>query len=230
MRRDVQEIFRMTPHEKQVMMFSATLSKDIRPICKKFMQDVNTTLHYLLSWDFCSHPYPLLACRYAGACDGGWPYLDGCCCCTSWLASHPLSNTWPYLWSCSLPDVTLVFVLLLQLFSSGFLRHTCFREPDLQGCNDSWVECLFNSAISQCLCNLKKNILSLYKTLLHNLTLFICTKHIKMWQTFIKPSKIYLGMEKISFLQTKRKNNHLKMLNNNQFAVSNAISVKLLPF
>ncbi|KAK3877774.1 hypothetical protein Pcinc_017544 [Petrolisthes cinctipes] len=39
MRRDVQEIFRNTPHEKQVMMFSATLSKDIRPVCKKFMQD-----------------------------------------------------------------------------------------------------------------------------------------------------------------------------------------------
>jgi len=39
MRRDVQEIFRTTPHEKQVMMFSATLSKDVRPVCKKFMQD-----------------------------------------------------------------------------------------------------------------------------------------------------------------------------------------------
>merc|ERR1712141_305824 len=39
MRRDVQDIFRQTPHEKQVMMFSATLSKEIRPICKKFMQD-----------------------------------------------------------------------------------------------------------------------------------------------------------------------------------------------
>jgi ATP-dependent RNA helicase UAP56/SUB2 len=39
MRRDIQEIFRATPHEKQVMMFSATLSKDIRPVCKKFMQD-----------------------------------------------------------------------------------------------------------------------------------------------------------------------------------------------
>lgn len=46
MRRDVQEIFRMTPHEKQVMMFSATLSKVIRPVCRKFMQDVNTL--YLL--------------------------------------------------------------------------------------------------------------------------------------------------------------------------------------
>ena len=40
MRRDVQEIFRMTPHEKQVMMFSATLGKEMRVVCKKFMQDV----------------------------------------------------------------------------------------------------------------------------------------------------------------------------------------------
>ncbi|KAL6502075.1 DEAD-box ATP-dependent RNA helicase 15 [Orobanche gracilis] len=39
MRRDVQQIFKMTPHDKQVMMFSATLSKEIRPVCKKFMQD-----------------------------------------------------------------------------------------------------------------------------------------------------------------------------------------------
>nr|CAH7759713.1 unnamed protein product [Callosobruchus chinensis] len=39
MRRDVQEIYRNTPHNKQVMMFSATLSKEIRPVCKKFMQD-----------------------------------------------------------------------------------------------------------------------------------------------------------------------------------------------
>lgn len=39
MRRDVQDIFRATPHQKQVMMFSATLSLDIRPVCKKFMQN-----------------------------------------------------------------------------------------------------------------------------------------------------------------------------------------------
>lgn len=39
MRADVQEIFKATPHDKQVMMFSATLSKEIRPVCKKFMQD-----------------------------------------------------------------------------------------------------------------------------------------------------------------------------------------------
>jgi len=39
MRRDVQKIFRMTPHDKQVMMFSATLSDTIRPVCKKFMHN-----------------------------------------------------------------------------------------------------------------------------------------------------------------------------------------------
>jgi len=39
MRRDVQRIFTLTPHEKQVMMFSATLDKAIRPICRKFCQD-----------------------------------------------------------------------------------------------------------------------------------------------------------------------------------------------
>jgi ATP-dependent RNA helicase UAP56/SUB2 len=39
MRRDVQKIFRMTPHNKQVMMFSATLSETIRPVCKKFMHN-----------------------------------------------------------------------------------------------------------------------------------------------------------------------------------------------
>ncbi|PWA37239.1 DEAD/DEAH box RNA helicase family protein isoform 3 [Artemisia annua] len=32
MRRDVQDIFKMTPHDKQVMMFSATLSKEICPV------------------------------------------------------------------------------------------------------------------------------------------------------------------------------------------------------
>lgn len=41
MRRDVQEIFKSTPHHKQVMMFSATLSKEIRPVCRKFMNNVS---------------------------------------------------------------------------------------------------------------------------------------------------------------------------------------------
>jgi ATP-dependent RNA helicase UAP56/SUB2 len=39
MRKDVQDIFRATPHSKQVMMFTATLSKEIRPVCKKFMHN-----------------------------------------------------------------------------------------------------------------------------------------------------------------------------------------------
>lgn len=39
MRNDVQSIFRATPAHKQVMMFSATLSKEIRMVCKKFMQN-----------------------------------------------------------------------------------------------------------------------------------------------------------------------------------------------
>ncbi|KAB0396923.1 hypothetical protein E2I00_009838, partial [Balaenoptera physalus] len=57
MRRDVQEIFRMTPHEKQVMMFSATLSKEIRPVCRKFMQDTHPfpkswTLEFYVNYVF----------------------------------------------------------------------------------------------------------------------------------------------------------------------------------
>merc|ERR1711959_30738 len=39
MRKQVQDIFKCTPREKQVMMFSATLSKEIRAVCKKFMTD-----------------------------------------------------------------------------------------------------------------------------------------------------------------------------------------------
>ncbi len=39
MRSDVQEIFKCTPHDKQVMMFTATLSKELRALCKKFMND-----------------------------------------------------------------------------------------------------------------------------------------------------------------------------------------------
>mmetsp|Transcript_91658 Transcript_91658/g.179574 ORF Transcript_91658/g.179574 Transcript_91658/m.179574 type:complete len:418 (+) Transcript_91658:91-1344(+) len=56
MRRDVQTIFKATPHEKQVMMYSATLDKEVRPICRKFCQnpmeifvddDTKLTLHGL---------------------------------------------------------------------------------------------------------------------------------------------------------------------------------------
>ncbi|ODV89935.1 hypothetical protein CANCADRAFT_24549 [Tortispora caseinolytica NRRL Y-17796] len=39
MRSEIQEIFRATPRQKQVMMFSATLAPETRKICKKFMQN-----------------------------------------------------------------------------------------------------------------------------------------------------------------------------------------------
>lgn len=39
MRSDVQQIFKQTPHQKQVMMFSATLSSEVKNICRKFMKN-----------------------------------------------------------------------------------------------------------------------------------------------------------------------------------------------
>lgn len=39
MRRDVQEVFRATPTQKQVMMFSATMPVDIREKCKIYMRN-----------------------------------------------------------------------------------------------------------------------------------------------------------------------------------------------
>jgi len=39
MRNDVQKIFKFTPHVKQVMMYSATLSDDVRAVCKRFMHN-----------------------------------------------------------------------------------------------------------------------------------------------------------------------------------------------
>lgn len=49
MRRDVQGIFMQTPHHKQVMMFSATLSKDVRAVCKKFMSNVSLFTYSIAS-------------------------------------------------------------------------------------------------------------------------------------------------------------------------------------
>lgn len=51
MRADVQKIFRLTPHTKQVMMFSATLNDEIRAVCKKFMHNVpsHNIFHHNLS-------------------------------------------------------------------------------------------------------------------------------------------------------------------------------------
>ena len=39
MRGDVQAIFKTTPPQKQVMMFSATMSQDVKAICRKFMRN-----------------------------------------------------------------------------------------------------------------------------------------------------------------------------------------------
>jgi len=59
MRRDIQNIFKLTPHNKQVMMFSATLGKEVRPVAKKFTQhpveiyvddESKLTLHGLLQY------------------------------------------------------------------------------------------------------------------------------------------------------------------------------------
>merc|ERR1712060_919183 len=58
MRKDIQHIFLETPKKKQVMMFSATMPKETRDVCKKFMQDPHEisvdesklTLHGLLQY------------------------------------------------------------------------------------------------------------------------------------------------------------------------------------
>jgi ATP-dependent RNA helicase UAP56/SUB2 len=59
MRKDIQHIFLETPKKKQVMMFSATMTKETRELCKKFMQDPHEisvdqesklTLHGLLQY------------------------------------------------------------------------------------------------------------------------------------------------------------------------------------
>ena len=44
MRSDVQKIFKETPHNKQVMMFTATLSGDIKMTCNKFMRNPTEVL------------------------------------------------------------------------------------------------------------------------------------------------------------------------------------------
>merc|ERR1712139_398710 len=59
MRGDIQKIFLQTPKKKQVMMFSATMDKDVREVCKKFMNEPHEisiddesklTLHGLLQY------------------------------------------------------------------------------------------------------------------------------------------------------------------------------------
>jgi len=59
MRQDIQKIFLESPKKKQVMMFSATMTKETREVCKKFMTDPHEisiddesklTLHGLLQY------------------------------------------------------------------------------------------------------------------------------------------------------------------------------------
>merc|ERR1719436_987971 len=59
MRKDIQQIFLATPKKKQTMMFSATMTPEIRTLCKRFMQDPHEisvdeesklTLHGLLQY------------------------------------------------------------------------------------------------------------------------------------------------------------------------------------
>ncbi|EZG79806.1 DEAD-box ATP-dependent RNA helicase [Gregarina niphandrodes] len=59
MRKDVQDIFTRTPRSKQVMMLTATLDKDMKDVCKRFMQnpievivddEAKLTLHGLLQF------------------------------------------------------------------------------------------------------------------------------------------------------------------------------------
>ena len=64
MRKDVQAIFRATPHEKQVMMFSATLDKEVRPVCRKFCQDVGFFSVKLLSMIFLTFPFSIIPVAY----------------------------------------------------------------------------------------------------------------------------------------------------------------------
>jgi len=59
MRGQVQTIFKASPIKKQVMMFSATLNKNVKEVCRKFMSnpfeifidnEENLTLHGLLQY------------------------------------------------------------------------------------------------------------------------------------------------------------------------------------
>jgi len=44
MRSDIQKIFKETPHNKQVMMFTATLSGEIKNTCRLFMRNPTEVL------------------------------------------------------------------------------------------------------------------------------------------------------------------------------------------
>ncbi len=47
MRSQVQQIFKATPREKQVLMFSATINAATREVCKKFTQTVRMRFYFI---------------------------------------------------------------------------------------------------------------------------------------------------------------------------------------
>lgn len=77
--RDVQEIFRVTPHHKQVMMFSATLAKEIRVTCKKFMANVCSQIYCFIRYLTIS----LSPSKYSLTMRRSWP----CTACNSTTSS-----------------------------------------------------------------------------------------------------------------------------------------------
>merc|ERR1719343_545501 len=64
MRRDIQAIFQLTPHEKQVMLFSATLSKEVRPVCKRSAR---------IPWKSTSTTKPSSPCTDCSSTTASWP-------------------------------------------------------------------------------------------------------------------------------------------------------------
>lgn len=62
MRGDVQAIFKETPHDKQVMMFSATMAKEIRGVCKKFMNKVRGSSKMSAQPHLAGHPRQAPVC------------------------------------------------------------------------------------------------------------------------------------------------------------------------
>jgi hypothetical protein len=80
MRNVVQKIFVKCPTKKQVMMFSATMSDDMRLVARKLMKNVRSSHCHLLPGhpvlvSLCQSPRPWLAClrlqqpgRFASAC------------------------------------------------------------------------------------------------------------------------------------------------------------------
>lgn len=115
MRRDVQEIFRDTPHSKQVMMFSATLSKDIRPVCKKFMQDVI--------------PIPVHINSYLGR---------GVSICISFPTTLFLTLVFFYVVNSILTSLNPLYHPLLHLVSWGFVKSGGVMKKSTQKKENFW--------------------------------------------------------------------------------------------